>query len=47
MPSAPKSQKDAASPSRKGDFDAVRNDIASILDQPDYDDGSIGPVLVR
>ncbi|GAA5908995.1 hypothetical protein JCM8208_007137 [Rhodotorula glutinis] len=47
MPSAPKTQKDAASPSRKGDFDAVRNDIASILDQPDYDDGSIGPVLVR
>ncbi|EMS23109.1 hypothetical protein NBRC10512_001634 [Rhodotorula toruloides] len=42
---APTTQKEAAS--RKGDYDAVRRDIASILKQPDYDDGSIGPVLVR
>ena len=30
-----------------GDFDAVRKDIASILKRKGYDDGSIGPVLVR
>jgi len=33
--------------SKKGDYDAVRKDIAGILKNPDYDDGSIGPVLVR
>jgi len=30
-----------------GDFDAVRKDIAALLRQPEYDDGSAGPVLVR
>lgn len=29
------------------DYAQVRKDIASILDQPEYDDGSAGPVLVR
>lgn len=29
------------------DFAAVRKDIAKLLHQPDYDDGSAGPVLVR
>lgn len=29
------------------DYAQVRKDIAAILDQPDYDDGSAGPVLVR
>lgn len=29
------------------DYDAVKRDIASIIPQPDYDDGSAGPVLVR
>lgn len=33
--------------SKKGDFDAVRRDIAALLHQPMYDDGSAGPVLVR
>jgi peroxiredoxin len=33
--------------SQKGDFDAVRKDIAKLLHQPEYDDGSAGPVLVR
>ena len=33
--------------SKLGDFDAVRKDIASILKKKGYDDGSIGPVLVR
>jgi cytochrome c peroxidase len=33
--------------SQKGDFEAVRRDIAKLLHQPEYDDGSAGPVLVR
>merc|ERR1712093_588081 len=33
--------------SKTGDFDAVRKDIAKLLHQPEYDDGSAGPVLVR
>lgn len=33
--------------SNKGDFEAVRKDIAAILKNKDYDDGSIGPVIVR
>lgn len=33
--------------SKKGDFEAVRKDIAKLLHQPEYDDGSAGPVLVR
>jgi cytochrome c peroxidase len=33
--------------SKKGDFKAVRKDISSLMHQPEYDDGSAGPVLVR
>lgn len=33
--------------SSPGDYDAVRKDIAALLHQPEYDDGSAGPVLVR
>ncbi|GAA6013427.1 hypothetical protein JCM10207_008840 [Rhodosporidiobolus poonsookiae] len=44
---APSSQQDAASPSREGDYDAVRQSIIGILKQPEYDDGSAGPILVR
>ena len=33
--------------SKPGDFDAVRKSIVELLRQPDYDDGSAGPVLVR
>ncbi|KAI8822852.1 heme peroxidase [Fimicolochytrium jonesii] len=33
--------------SPKGDYAAVKKDIASILDKPDYDDGSLGPIFVR
>lgn len=29
------------------DFDAVRQDVRAILKNPNYDDGSLGPVLVR
>ncbi|MCJ1249843.1 hypothetical protein MMC30_007069 [Trapelia coarctata] len=36
----------ASKPSTQ-DFDAVRKDIAKLLHQPEYDDGSAGPVLVR
>lgn len=33
--------------SQKGDFASVREDIKKLLKQPEYDDGSAGPVLVR
>ncbi|KAK4971922.1 hypothetical protein LTR66_011367 [Elasticomyces elasticus] len=33
--------------SKPGDYAAVRADIAALLHQPEYDDGSAGPVLVR
>lgn len=33
--------------SSPGDYAAVRASIASLLKQPEYDDGSAGPVLVR
>ncbi|KAK4964274.1 cytochrome c peroxidase, partial [Elasticomyces elasticus] len=33
--------------SKPGDYAAVRADIAALLNQPEYDDGSAGPVLVR
>jgi cytochrome c peroxidase len=33
--------------SKSGDFEAVAADIRKILHQPEYDDGSAGPVLVR
>ena len=32
---------------RSQDFDEVRKDIVKLLHQPEYDDGSAGPVLVR
>jgi hypothetical protein len=32
---------------KTGDFEAVRRDIVKLLHQPEYDDGSAGPVLVR
>lgn len=32
---------------KEGDYDAVKRDIIAILKQPGYDDGSIGPLLVR
>ena len=28
-------------------FEPIRKDIAKLLHQPEYDDGSAGPVLVR
>jgi len=39
----------AAADDKKNDvnYDAVRKDIASILDAPNYDDGSYGPLFVR
>ncbi|KAF5610252.1 heme-binding peroxidase [Fusarium subglutinans] len=37
----------ATKASRPGDFEAVRKSIIDLLRQPDYDDGSAGPVLVR
>lgn len=33
--------------SKTGDYQAVRDSIVSLLEQPAYDDGSAGPVLVR
>ncbi|KJE93520.1 hypothetical protein CAOG_08766 [Capsaspora owczarzaki ATCC 30864] len=33
--------------SKKGDYAAVRKDIADILDDSNYDDGSYGPAFVR
>ena len=33
--------------SKSGDFEAVAADIRKILHQPEYDDGSAGPVLLR
>lgn len=33
--------------SQPGDFNAVRKSIIDLLKQPEYDDGSAGPVLVR
>jgi len=31
----------------KGDYDGIRAEVKKILKRPGYDDGSIGPVLVR
>lgn len=31
----------------KGDYEGIRNEVKKILKRPGYDDGSIGPVLVR
>lgn len=33
--------------SQPGDFEAVRKSIINLLKQPEYDDGSAGPVIVR
>ncbi|WFC98390.1 cytochrome-c peroxidase [Malassezia yamatoensis] len=33
--------------SKPGDFDAVRKDVNAIMKNKNYDDGSIGPVIVR
>lgn len=33
--------------SKLGDFESVEKSIKDLLLQPDYDDGSVGPVLVR
>lgn len=33
--------------SKTGDYEAVKKDIKALLHQPEYDDGSAGPVLVR
>jgi len=33
--------------SKRGEYASVAEDISSIMEQPGYDDGSIGPVLVR
>lgn len=33
--------------SQPGDFEAVRKSITNLLKQPEYDDGSAGPVIVR
>lgn len=33
--------------SKPGDYVAVQEDIGALLNQPEYDDGSAGPVLVR
>ena len=32
---------------KQGDYDQVKKDIIAVLKQPEYDDGSAGPVLVR
>ncbi|EST07894.1 hem peroxidase, plant/fungal/bacterial [Kalmanozyma brasiliensis GHG001] len=32
---------------KQADYDAVKKDIIAVLKQPEYDDGSAGPVLVR
>ncbi|KAJ3369146.1 hypothetical protein HDU91_007449 [Kappamyces sp. JEL0680] len=36
-----------AASSTPGDYEAVKKDIAAIMKKPDWDDGSLGPVLVR
>jgi hypothetical protein len=40
-------RKDIDRMSKKGDFEVVGKDIVKLLHQPEYDDGSAGPVLVR
>ena len=32
---------------KPGDIDAVKKSILDLLKQPEYDDGSAGPVIVR
>lgn len=36
-----------ADKSTRGDYGKVREAIADLLDAPNYDDGSYGPLLVR
>ncbi|KAI9019108.1 heme peroxidase [Hyaloraphidium curvatum] len=33
--------------SKAGDYDAVKGDIKALMSKPDWDDGNLGPVLVR
>ena len=33
--------------SMEGNYDAVRKEIVAILNNPNWDDGSLGPVFVR
>lgn len=33
--------------SQPGDFNAVKKSVIDLLNQPEYDDGSAGPVIVR
>jgi len=40
-------QSNSTESSSEPNYDAIRKDIAKILDNNDYDDGSYGPVLVR
>ena len=37
----------ATANTRTNDYEAVKQAIKQIMPQPDYDDGSLGPVLVR
>ena len=41
------SAKAAAPASSHGNYEAVKKDIVSILKKPEWDDGNLGPVLVR
>jgi hypothetical protein len=41
----PSTQQEASN--KEGDYQTVAADIVKILKKPDYDDGSIGPILVR
>ena len=41
------SQKETLLGPTKTDYQQVYNDIAEMLESPDYDDGSYGPVLIR
>ena len=33
--------------STPGDYDAVRRDLINVMNQPDWDDGSYAPLLIR
>lgn len=46
-PSPPLDTLDTMSAVPKGDYEGIRNEVRKILKKPGYDDGSIGPVLVR
>lgn len=38
---------DSSNASKPGDYQAVTQSIINLLEQPEYDDGNAGPVLVR